>query len=236
MFMKPKAVWITGASAGIGKSLSIKFAQNNYQVFGSARRKQPFRNSDLNLNDITKFSYIENDVTNYEQVSTISKNIQENFNLECLINNAGVTSFKPFIENSTEDIDKIISTNLNGSIYTIKSVLPQMIENKSGTIINILSVAAKKIFTNSSIYAASKAGLELFSKVLREEVREHNIRIINIYPGATSTEIWPENAINQFSDKMMSPEKLANFIYDIYANSSDLSPEEVVVRPITGDL
>jgi short-subunit dehydrogenase len=111
-----------------------------------------------------------------------------------------------------------------------------MIENKSGTIINILSVAAKKIFTNSSIYAASKAGLELFSKVLREEVRELNIRIINIYPGATSTEIWPENAIDKFSDKMMSPEKLANFIYDIYANTSDLSPEEVVVRPITGDL
>ncbi len=94
--------------------------------------------------------------------------------------------------------------------------------NKSGTIINILSVAAKKIFTNSSIYAASKAGLEIFSKVLREEVRENNIRIINIYPGATSTEIWPENAINKFSDKMMTPEKLADFIYDIYSNSSDI--------------
>lgn len=234
--MKPNAVWITGASTGIGKSLSIKFANNNYSVFGSARRKAPFNNSELNLNDTTKFRYIENDVSNFEQVSAISKEIQENYSLECLINNAGITSFKPFIENSIEDIDKIIKTNLNGSIYTIKSVLPQMIENNSGTIINILSVAAKKIFTNSSIYAASKAGLELFSKVLREEVRGHNIRIINIYPGATSTDIWPENAIDKFSDKMMSPEKLANFIYDIYANSTELSPEEIVIRPITGDL
>ena len=234
--MKPNAVWITGASAGIGKALSIKFANNNFQVFGSARRKSALSNSELGLNDSDKFEYVENDVSNYEQVSNLSKEIQQSYNLECLINNAGVTSFKPFIENSVEEIDKIIKTNLNGSIYTIKSVLPQMMENKSGTIINILSVAAKKIFTNSSIYASSKAGLEIFSKVLREELREYNIRIINVYPGATSTEIWPENALEQFSDKMMSPEKLANFIYNIYSNSADLTPEEVVVRPITGDL
>lgn len=234
--MKQKAIWITGASAGIGKSLSIKFSNNNFHVFASARRKTPFDNTETNLNGKTKFRYIENDVSNFDQVAATCKYIQENYDLECLINNAGITSFKPFVENSIEDIDKIIKTNLNGSIYTIKSVLPQMIENKSGTIINILSVAAKKIFTNSSIYAASKAGLELFSKVLREEVREHNIRIINIYPGATSTEIWPENAINKFSNKMMSPEKLANFIFDIYTNSTDISPEEIVVRPITGDL
>ena len=234
--MKPNAVWITGASAGIGKALSIKFANNNFQVFGSARRKSALSNSELGLNDSDKFEYVENDVSNYEQVSNLSKEIQQSYNLECLINNAGVTSFKPFIENSVEEIDKIIKTNLNGSIYTIKSVLPQMMENKSGTIINILSVAAKKIFTNSSIYASSKAGLEIFSKVLREELREYNIRIINVYPGATSTEIWPENTLEQFSDKMMSPEKLANFIYNIYANSAELTPEEIVVRPITGDL
>ena len=184
---------------------------------------------ELNLKDEAKFRYVENDVSNYRSSSkSLSIILKKNFNIECLVNNAGITSFKPFIENSIEDIDKIVKTNLNGSIYTIKSVLPEMIENKSGTIINILSVAAKKIFTNSSIYAASKAGLELFSKVLREEVREHNIRIINIYPGATSTEIWPVNAIDKYSDKMMSPEKLADFIYDIYANTSDLSPEEIV--------
>ena len=234
--MKQKAVWITGASAGIGKSLSIKFANNNHIVFGSARRKKSLNNIDVKLNDKSKFRYIENDVSNYDQVVSVCNKINEEFEIECLINNAGISSFKPFIENSVEEIDNIIKTNLNGSIYTIKSVLPGMIEKKSGTIINILSVAAQKIFTNSSIYAASKSGLEIFSKVLREEVRESNIRIINIFPGATSTDIWPENAINKFSDKMMTPDSLADFIYSIYSNSSTLSPEEIVVRPITGDL
>lgn len=234
--MKQKAVWITGASTGIGKSLAIKFANNNHYVFGSARRSEPFKNIDLKINDIGKFKYIENDVSNYDQVVSVCNKINEKFEINCLINNAGISSFKPFIENSLEEIENIIKTNLNGSIYTIKAVLPGMIEKKSGTIINILSVAAKKIFTNSSIYAASKAGLEIFSKVLREEVRGSNIRIINIFPGATATEIWPENAISEFSDKMMTPENLADFIYNVYSDSSSISPEEIVVRPITGDL
>lgn len=233
--MNQKAVWITGASAGIGKALSIKFANNNHFVFGSGRRKNPFISNISEFNK-SNFKYIENDVSNYKEVISAYNEINKDFEIDCLINNAGISSFKPFIENTQEDIDTIIKTNLNGSIYTIKSVLPKMIERKSGTIINILSVASKKIFTNSSIYAASKAGLENFSKVLREEIRDNNIRIINIYPGATATEIWPESAINNFSDKMMTAADLADFIYDVYANTSSLSPEEIIVRPITGDL
>jgi len=229
-------VWITGASAGIGKALAIKFANQNHKVIGTARRLELVEE----IRDATKFpSNIlprKNNVAIYSDVDKIVKEIQSEHNIHCLINNAGVTSFKPFIENSINDIDDIINTNLKGAIYTIKSVLPQMIKNNSGIIFNILSVAAVKIFANSSIYAASKAGLEAFSKVIREELRENNIRLINIYPGATATDIWPEQAFNKFSDKMMTPENLANLVYDIYSNSQFLSLEEIVVRPITGDL
>ena len=108
--------------------------------------------------------------------------------------------------------------------------------NNYGVIINILSVVANKVFTNSSLYAASKTGLQAFSKVLREELRDNNIKIINIYPGATSTEIWPDKVLNTHSGKMMTPKNLANFIYDIYTNSKYMSPEEIEVKPITGDL
>lgn len=231
---KKNTIWITGASTGIGKNLAEKFAKNNYHVIGSARRE--INSEEFFSSKKASITYYKNDVSNLDEVSELSKKIQSDYNVECLINNAGITSFKPFVENSFDEIEKIFDTNLKGSIYTIKSVLPQMIEKKSGTIINILSVAAKKIFTNSSVYAASKAGLEIFSKVLREELREHNIRIINIYPGATSTEIWPDEAIEKFASKMMTPEKLADFIYEVYSSSSSISPEEIVVRPISGDL
>lgn len=230
------AIWITGASTGIGKSLAIKFANNNHTVIGSARRVELINKYIEEFDNSQKIHAYANNVSSYLEVESFVQETLKNYSIECLINNAGITSFKPFIENSWDEIDDIINTNLKGSIYTIKSVLPQMIENKSGTIINILSVAAKKIFNNSSIYAASKSGLESFAKVIREELREHNIRVINIYPGATYTDIWPQSSIDQFSDKMMTPDNLANLIYDIYSNSSLLSPEEIVVRPKTGDL
>jgi 3-hydroxy acid dehydrogenase / malonic semialdehyde reductase len=229
-------VWITGASAGIGKALSIKFVNSGHRVIGSGRRSEIIDDLGRKFQNSGNLKYYKNDVSNSEDVSNLVELIQRDYQINCLINNAGVTSFKPFVDNNLEDIENIIDINLKGPIYAIKSVLPQMIANKSGTIINILSVAAKKVFTSSSIYAASKAGLEAFSKVIREELREYNIKVINIYPGATSTDIWPENAIEKFSNKMMTPEKLADFVFDIYSNSKFLSPEEIVVRPITGDL
>ncbi len=231
--MKKNLVWITGARSGIGKELLKKFSSKNNFVLGTSRN--------INVND-KEFASLENiileknDISQNKDVEALVKKINNNFHIDCLINNAGVTSFKPFVENSMNDIETIIDTNLKGAIYATNAVLPKMIENKSGVIINILSVAAKKIFENSSVYAASKAGLTAFSNVLREEVRKHNIKVINIFPGATSTEIWPEGALSKYSSRMMSPENLANLIYDIYNNSNQLSPEEIVVRPISGDL
>lgn len=233
---KSKAVWITGASSGIGKALAIKFLKNHYKVIGSARSSL-VRKTSVEFNNFNEsFKYISNDVSSLEKVDELYKDIKGDYKIDCLINNAGITSFKPFLDNTVEEIESIIDTNLKGSIYTIKTVLPDMINEKGGIIINILSVAAIKIFTNSSLYAASKSALEAFSKVLREEVREHNIKIVNIYPGATLTEIWPEDASEKFSSRMMKPDSLADFIFDIYLNASEISPEEIVVRPILGDL
>ncbi|MCB9259367.1 MAG: SDR family NAD(P)-dependent oxidoreductase [Ignavibacteriales bacterium] len=231
---KTDAIWITGASSGIGKSLAIKFSENNYKVIGTARRIENI--NDLNSSNSLNVVSYKNDISKIEEISQFYSEIKKNYSITCLINNAGITSFKPFKDNTVNEIESIIDTNLKGSIYSVKTVLPEMIVRKSGLIINILSVAANTVFTNSSIYAASKAGLAAFAKVLREELREYNIPVINIYPGATSTEIWPEKTIEKFSHRMMNSTKLADLIFDIYKNSTNLSPEEIVVRPITGDL
>lgn len=231
-----EVIWITGASSGIGKALTVKFANENHKVIGSARRVELVKEIKKIVKNPANILPKKNNISNYVEVENLVKEIQTDSQIKCLINNAGITSFKPFIENSIEDIEEIIDTNLKGAIYAIKSVLPQMIKNNNGIIINILSVAAVKIFNNSSIYAASKAGLEAFSKVIREELRENNVRLINIYPGATATDIWPGQALDKYLDNMMSPSNLANLVYDAYRNSQNLSLEELVVRPITGDL
>ncbi len=230
------SIWITGASSGIGKALTLKFAHNDFYVIASARRLKQIQEISFDTKLKSNIISLQNDITNYDDLTKKISKLKKQFNISCLINNAGITSFKPFIENTKEEIDQIINTNLIAAINTTRLVLPEMIENNSGTIINILSVAAKKIFTNSSIYAASKAGLDYFSKVLREEVRSNNIRIINVFPGATSTEIWPTSSLEKYSNRMMNAESLADLIYELYKTDSKLCPEEIVVRPITGDL
>lgn len=148
----------------------------------------------------------------------------------------GITSFKAAEDNSISEINDIIKTNLLGGIYAIKHVLPDMIKRKNGTIINILSIAVKEILTNGSAYTASKMGLQGYSDVLREEVRKHNIRIINVTPGATDTPMWSLDVRKENSERMMTSEDVARTIVWAYLQEGNMVNEEIVIRPITGDL
>lgn len=230
-------IWITGASSGIGKALALEFASNKKMIAASARSKDALKRLKKEVTDSKgNIEIFPLDVTDFEQVSSIVEQISGEYKISCLINNAGATTFKLAAENSIEEIKEVLDTNLYGAIYTIKSVLPKMIEQKHGTIINILSVAAETVLTKSSIYAASKAGLLAYSKVLREELRESNIRIINVLPGATRTPIWPNSALEKYGERMMSPAELAKLVYHVYSINSNLVPEEITIRPIKGDL
>lgn len=234
---KKKAVWITGASSGIGKALALKFAKNGIHVLGIARRIDLLNEIKKELGEFAAFFVCHRlDVSDFSLVNEFYQKISSEYNVECLINNAGTTSFKNAIDNSIQEIEEIIQVNLLGSIYSIKTVLPEMLERKSGTIINILSVVTQKIFTASSAYSASKSGLHAYTKVLREEVRDKNIRVINVSPGATATSIWPEGVLQKYSERMMSAEAIAELIYQVYSEKSNLVSEELVLRPIKGDL
>jgi len=234
---KKDGIWITGASSGIGKAVAIEFAKIGCNVFVSARRAQELerlKDEAGKLGD-NIFPFPCN-VASSTNVDLTVKKITSEFELNCLINNAGLTSFKNAADNSVNEINDIINTNLLGSIYSIKSVLPTFIKNESGTIFNILSVVVDKTFTKSSVYAASKMGLLGYSNSMREEVRKHNIRVINIVPGATETSMWSQEVRKEKGDKMMNPESIARIIVSAYLQKDNLVTEEIVLRPITGDL
>jgi short-subunit dehydrogenase len=234
MSERKNIVWVTGASSGIGKSTVEQLVSNKYHVAISSRRESTLLEIKKNNPDL--IIPLPMDISKSSEVFQSIKLIEKDNNINILINNAGVTSFVEASKNSVEETNEIINTNLLGAIYTIQAVLPGMIERNEGTIINILSVAAIKVFENSSVYAASKAGLLAYSKVLREELRNKNIRVINILPGATKTPIWPNDALEKFSDRMMSPEDIARFILDVLRTKGNMVPEEVVLRPTKGDL
>lgn len=234
---KKSGIWITGASSGIGRAAAIEFAKVGTEVFVSARRATELErlNREIAEDNLSVKIYPCNVASAANADQTVKK-ITAGHKIDCLINNAGITSFKPAEDNSVQEITDIVHTNLLGAIYTSKYVLPHMIEQGGGTIINILSVAAKKIFTLSSAYAASKMGLLGYMNVLREEVRKYNIKIINIVPGATDTPMWSMDVRKENSEKMMSSEDIAQLLVWVYLQKGNMVTEEIVVKPITGDL
>lgn len=234
---KPSAVWITGASSGIGKAASKQFARVGANVFASSRRLTELERLNKELSEENlQVELLPCNVASAANIDQAVKKILLENHIDCLINNAGITSFKPALENSNQEITDIITTNLLGAIYSIKSVLPSMIKNGGGKIINILSVVTHKIFLNSSAYSASKMGLLGFTNVLREEVRNYNIKIINIIPGATETPIWSSEIRKKYSDRMMKPDEIASLLVWIYLNKENMVTEEIVIRPMEGDL
>ncbi len=237
MIKEKPGIWITGASSGIGKSTAIEFAKTGAKVFVSGRRISELEriNTELESEKLSVDIFPCN-VASQTNVDQTVKKILVNSKIDCLINNAGITSFKLAEDNSINEINDIINTNLLGSIYTIKAVLPQMITNGGGTIINILSAVTKKVFIKSSAYSASKLGLLGYTNSLREEVRKYNIKVINIIPGATSTSIWSKEMREQFSERMMSSDDIARVLVWAFLQKENLVTEEIVLRPIEGDL
>ena len=230
-------IWVTGASSGIGKETAKEFARVGYKVTASSRRHSVLElvNKELK-NEKLSVNIVPCNIASSTNVDIAVKKVFEFGDIDCLINNAGITSFKTAEENSIREIRDIIEVNLLGSIYCIKAVLPQMITRKKGTIINIISVAAEKVFTRSSAYAASKAGLLAYTNVLREEVRKYNIKIVNILPGATNTSMWSDKVLKEYGPSLMKPENIARVLVSVYLQGNSFVTEEIIMRPMIGDL
>ncbi len=232
-----KIVWITGTTEGIGNELAMKFAQDNI-VECSARRKAK---QEQEVRAIVKSGgeavAMECDISSEKDVKrTVSSILKKYGRIDGLINNAGVTAFKLFTESTVKDYDYIMDVNLKGAFLCIKEVLPGMIKQKSGHIINILSVAAITTFEYSSLYAASKAGLKAMSEGIRKEVRKDGIKVTNIMPGATVTPMWDKDFRDKNKNRMMKAEDIAWLTLDVFNQPKSMVTEDIVVRPIKGDV
>ena len=236
--MNKKVIWITGASTGIGKEIANEFSRAGHIVVVSARRKSRLVRivSEIKYADREASAFVCN-VMSERSIQITGKRIREKYGtIDLLINNAGVTVFKSFMETKTFDYDNVLDTNLRGAFLCIKSVLPQMIKNKKGHIINILSVAANSSFENSSVYAASKAGLLAMTNSVREEVRRYYIKVSNILPGAVETPMWDSKTRQRYKSRMMSPADIAKIVLQVYQQPRKVLIEDVIVRPVKGDI
>lgn len=231
-------VWVTGASRGIGAAIASAFAAIGAHVVLSGRDT---RKLEENAQRITRAgqraSFVKCDVTSVASVTRAYKSIVRQYHVvDVLVNNAGVTCYNSFEKTAVRDFDVVLATNLRGTFLCTKSVLRAMVKRRSGVIINIVSVAATTTFENSAAYAAAKAGMLAMSRGLRSEVRKKGVRVMDILPGAVDTEMWHKAVRKKYHEKMMEPEDVADVVVSAYRQPQRALAEEIVIRPLEGDL
>jgi len=231
-----KIAWITGAGRGIGRAVAIAIAQAGAKVVLCARSQEEIDSVVEKIRSANGEALaIACDVSKAKEIAALVNRVCNQWgDVEILVNNAGVAVFEKILSASEKDWDSMMAVNLKGAFLCTQAVLGPMIERKSGEIINIVSVAGRKGYYNCGAYCASKFGLYGFTEVLRMEARKYGIRVTAVMPGATDTAIWGNADVDR--SKMLRPEQVAQTIVSICCAPAEVMPEEIVVRPIGGDL
>lgn len=187
--LKNKTAVITGGAQGFGLNIAKKFLNSGARVNIwdiDIKQLKKAKNSIKNNN----LSYQVVDVTNYRNVQKIVKEITKKSKIDILINSAGITGPTTQLWHyKIKDWNKIIEINLNGTFYCCKSIVPHMIKNKYGRIVNIASVSGKDGNANASAYSSSKAGVLGLTKSLGKELAKFNIAVNAITPAGAKTRI-----------------------------------------------
>jgi NADP-dependent 3-hydroxy acid dehydrogenase YdfG len=238
MNVRDKIIIVTGASSGIGEATALTLAKNGAKVVLSARREDRLNELKNKIEDANGHALVVTaDVTKPEDFkNVVDTTLKEYGTINALVNNAGLMPLS-FVEKlKTDEWDKMVDVNIKGVLNGVSAVLPTLIENKGGDIINVSSVAATKYFPGGAVYCATKSAVKMFSEGLRQELSpKYGINVTSIEPGAVDTEltdtITDEDIMEMFSKfeemERLQADDIANAI--LYALSQ---PERVNIADI----
>lgn len=237
-----KNVIITGASSGIGEATARLLASKGYNLSLAARSLDKLEElkSQLVGNGL-KIIVQQTDVTKRDEVKELAKStIEELGSVDVLVNNAGIMPLS-FLKNlHEEEWEQMIDVNIKGVLNGVGAVLPNMMQNKKGHIINISSVAGVKVYPTSSVYCGTKWAVEAITEGIRLELgKEFNIRTTSIRPGATKSNlastITDSEVMKWFESwdkfEFIEAEDIANAILYAIEQPDNVSVSEVLIRP-----
>lgn len=229
-----KIIFVTGGAQGLGaaicKTLSSK---DNTILIGDLKQEQGTGVAESICKNGCRAESFKMDLSNRQSIEETFRMIEEKYGtIDVLINNAGVDITKAITDLSIEEWDRVINVNLRAPFITTKCVLSLMIPNGSGHIINIISTAALRGWTEASAYHASKWGLRGFTQALYSEARRNNIKVSAIIAGGMKTPFLLDRFPDIDQSKLQNPENVAKTIQFILSQPLETIVPEVMVIPL----
>jgi NADP-dependent 3-hydroxy acid dehydrogenase YdfG len=239
-----KTIFITGATSGIGKACAVKFAQNNCNLIITGRRQE--RLTEL-ANELTSAYSIKAltlafDVRDKDAVAKAISTLPEEWKkIDILVNNAGLAvELLPVSEGLIDDWERMIDTNIKGLLYVSRNIIPLMIENGNGHIINIGSIAGKEVYPNGNVYCATKHAVDALTKAMRMDLLSYGIKVTQIAPGAVETEFSlvrfkgdAAKASNVYKGYTpLSPDDVADAVYYVSSLPSHVNINDLNIMPL----
>ncbi|MGM0464483.1 MAG: SDR family oxidoreductase [Bacteroidota bacterium] len=238
-----KIALITGATSGIGLATARKFADNNYDLIITGRRKERLDELEKELldnNDIRVLS-LPFDVRSREEVIRNLGSLDREWqDIDVLVNNAGLAAGLSHIdEGDNDDWERMVDTNIKGLLYVTRQISPGMVRRGKGHILNIGSIAGREVYEKGNVYCATKHAVHALSKSMRIDLLEHGIKVSNIAPGLVNTEFSDvrfkgdrEKAQKTYKGmKPLSGEDIADVIFYCVNLPEHVNIDDILVMP-----
>ncbi|WP_295125978.1 SDR family oxidoreductase [uncultured Chitinophaga sp.] len=229
---------ITGASKGIGRAVAERLAREGFNVAICARNTKALDEAAAAIqqqNPSVKVLAIPADMGDKAAVMAFAQTVNEQFGaIDILVNNAGI--FVPGALHQEEDghLEKMMAVNVYSAYHLTRALLPGMMARKKGHIFNLCSTASHKAYPNGGSYSITKFALLGFSQNLREELKQHRVKVTSVSPGPTLTASW--EGFEAPTDRMMPPEDIASVIWSAYNLAEQTVVEDILLRPVLGDI
>lgn len=231
---------ITGASKGLGRAIAEKYGSDfePHNLFLCARSEADLKTAARELAEsgpelgIYIFAC---DLSKREEITSFAKWLLSfGLPLDMLVNNAG--QFIPGSVHNEEEgaLERMLQVNLYSAYHLTRALLPGMMRRKKGHIFNMCSIASLQAYSNGGAYSISKFALLGFSKNLREEMKTYGVKVTSVIPGAAWTDSWSGSGLDP--DRLMDASDIAEMVYAASRLSDRAVPEEIVIRPLLGDL
>jgi len=233
-----KTIVITGGSKGIGKSIALKFAEENFDIYTCSRNQDDLlklKNELNSLNQNITLYTLKCDLSTKDGCNGFINFINDNTKkIDILVNNVGTFIPGKLIEEDDSALEKMIDINLYSNYWITKGLIKLMTNYREGHIFNICSIASKVAYANGGSYCISKFALYGMSQCLREELKDFDVKVTAVLPGAVRTGSWDGTTLPD--ERFIIPDDVSNSIFSAYDTSKGATIEEIIIRPQLGDI